>query len=89
MSSEAFDAPEESDKKAGTPGWVWGLGGAAVAIVLSVFVIIPLVAIVIIAGLTLLGASLNEKFDAVGTTVQQSGGGSSIHLFVPADPRVE
>jgi pilus assembly protein Flp/PilA len=38
--------------------------------------IAALIAVVIIAGLTLLGTSINEKFATVGTTVQAAGGGS-------------
>ncbi|MFT6142594.1 MAG: pilus assembly protein Flp/PilA [Myxococcota bacterium] len=35
--------------------------------------IAALIAVVIIAGLTLLGTSINEKFSTVGTTVQAAG----------------
>lgn len=38
--------------------------------------IAALIAVVIIAGLTLLGTSINEKFATVGATVQAAGGGS-------------
>jgi Flp pilus assembly pilin Flp len=80
MTDEPFDAPKE--KTGGGPGWAWGLGGAIVAGVIAIVVVIPLVAIIIIAGLTLLGTSLNDKFETVGSQVQPAGGGSSLHLFV-------
>ncbi len=38
--------------------------------------IAALIAVVIIAGLTLLGTSMNDKFNTIGTTVQAAGGGS-------------
>ncbi len=80
MSSEPYDSPDEKNSK--TPGWVWGLGGAVVATLFALVVVVPLVFIVIIAFLTLLGTSINEKFETVGGTVQPAGGGSSIHLFM-------
>ncbi len=35
--------------------------------------IAALIAVVIIAGLTLLGTSINDKFSTIGTTVQAAG----------------
>jgi pilus assembly protein Flp/PilA len=35
--------------------------------------IAALIAVVIIAGLTLLGTSVNDKFSTIGTTVQAAG----------------
>jgi ABC-type Fe3+ transport system permease subunit len=84
MSNEPFDAPDEKTSK--IPGWVWGVGGAVVVGLLAIVVVIPLVAIVIIAFLTILGTSLNEKFETVGSTVQPAGGGSALHLFIDQEP---
>ncbi len=84
MTNEPFDAPQE--KAGGMPGWVWGIGGAVVAGVIAIVVVIPLVAIIIIAGLTILGTSINDKFETVGSQVQPTGGGSSLHITAEALP---
>ena len=59
------------------------VAGVIVALFALVFALL-LACVVIIAGLTLLGASINDKFETVGQQVQPAG--QHLHVFTDTEP---